>query len=337
MRQVLLLGIDITRFVISISEITNSAGDFGQLSINEAPSFEGDNRLGFWDVGNPASPFFGENNLNKFDVEIFNNGQSVFKGFVQNITANNQARISSIVLSSVIQKTLEKGLIFASADTANPAIIASQICSLYKIPIDEISFSKSSGEYGKNLIVFSAFFKGETSILDGLQMIAELGLARIYNFNNRLHYDFFTIKSADPIATFSDNSSGEVRIHSHPETEIIEKDNAEGYSVEWVGDVSGTKATFGIAENEGKTLSAGWGSPVRIMSLQSAVFVGEQWLAYLNKLHRKLLFDIPINFAKTLSLNDPIAINYRGILTTGDIISIDSSRRVSATVQILTR
>ncbi len=337
MRQVLLLGIDITKFIISISEITNSVGDFGQLAINEAPTLEGDNRLGFWDVGKSASPFFGENDLNKFDIEIINNGQSIFKGFVQNITANNQSRISSITLSSVVQKTLERGLVYASADTANPAVIARQICTLYKIPIDEVSFSKASGLYGKNLIVFSAFFKGETSILDGLQMIAELGLARIYNFNNRLHYDFFNIKAAPPVITFSDQSSGQVRIYSHPETEIIEKDKAEGYSVEWVGDNLGTKATFGITENEGKTLSGGWGNPVRIMTLQSAVFMGEQWLAYLNKLHRKLLFDIPINFAKTLSLNDPIGLDYRGTTTIGDIISIDSSRRVSATVQILTR
>jgi hypothetical protein len=337
MRQVFLINNEITFRIISVEDTPANAGDYGQLIINDLPSMTADNRDGFWDTNNPASPFF-NGRLDKFNVEIFNNGQRTFQGTIQSIEADNANRTAKIVLRSDLQKALEQGIVYASADEATPADMVKEICSLYKIPIDSASFARSNAVYSIDKIVTSAFFQGETTVLDAIQQIAEIGIASVYSVDGRLHFETYQQRSSPPVATFSDLPEDQITIWKHPQINPVEKSTIEGYSVEWVGGQGAPKkAVRGTEDQQGKSISGGYGNPVRIMSFQSAVWIGEQWFEYLNYSQRRINFDIPVELGRSMSLFWPVEVKYRGQTYRGDVVKIGSSSRLKANVEILTR
>ncbi len=98
---------------------------------------------------------------------------------------------------------------------------------MYKIKIDSGSFGASSGIYNTdNALVSASFVKPEFSVLDAIQQIAEIGVARIYNVNDVLFYDIYRQPTSDPFVIFSDehNNADGITLISHPATESIEKE-----------------------------------------------------------------------------------------------------------------
>lgn len=342
MRRVLLFDQDITKYVTAIPAVVYTAGEYGQLVVNDLPNLTGDNRRGFWDTGNQASPFYGATTLNNFPISIENDGVTIFSGRVQQIQADNTTRLANVILKSDVQAKLEKGIVYASSQADTPANLVKEICDLYKIPIDSASFGSSNALYSANLVLVNAFFQGDTDIQGALQTIAEIGCARIYVINGRIHFDAYQEKTADPIFNFSDDTFGAagVLLFSHPATAILEKQPIEGYRVEHMQ--SGNPAIGdGIRGNEnqwGKTISAGVDSPVRIVNQQSAVFIGELWFSYLNRKQVSHTIGIPTRYGKSLGLGMPISYSYRGRPPlTIDITQIDNSAKVQSLVTGVTR
>ena len=135
------------------------------------------------------------------------------------------------------------------------------------------------------------------------------------------------------IFTFSDDTSqiNGVTIYSHPMIEYVEKEPINGYSIVTT---NGT-AIFGNVENQAKTIQAGQDSPIQILSLQAGVWIGEKWIEYMNRNQKRITFDIPSKYAKTVPLGAPITISYSSgnwediVL---DIVSIDNSSDVSGQI-----
>ncbi len=334
MRVVRLLGNEITDKIVEIPALPQTQGDYGQLTINDIPSIKADNRYGYFDRSSSQSPFYGENDLSKFSIEIEIDGEVVWTGGVQSIKPDNASKTSEIFLRSELQAALAKGIVYASLEEDTPANIVAEICSLYKIPIDTSSFSRSNAVYSENSVTFSAFFRGETTVLDAINQVAEFGVAAIFNNKNKLHFELYQERTVAPIITFSDKESGQVRVWSHPDANPLEKETIEGYRIETTTRFT---ATRGTDSQQGKSLNGTMSSPVRITSLQSAVWIGDLWFDYLNKPQERIRFDIPAELGKSMSLGFPITLEYKGKTIIGDVVLIDNSALKKSTIEVLTR
>jgi hypothetical protein len=323
---------DITEHVAAVSQSKATAGDYGQLAINDINELQGVNTRGFWDTNNPISPFF--NSLQDFNtkIEIFLENQNVFTGTISTIKANNESARATVLLKSELQTALEQGIIYASDDQATPSQIIDEIASLYKIKIDNISFSRSSFIYNQNNIFLSAFYQGETTVLKAIENIAQIGIARVYADNNRLHLDVFHDRDDTPLFTFTDDVNTQTNLYSNPQTELLEKEEISGYQIEWIGGAGGNLVTFGNEESRGKQINAGADQPVKIMTLNAAVWIGERWLEYLNSKVEKITFKVAANIGKSLSILDGIRVDYKGRSNIVDIVEIDRSGIVSYNV-----
>jgi hypothetical protein len=335
MRQVFLLGNDISDLIISISEININAGDYGQLTINDLPSIQGNNQRGFWDQTNEYSPFYAESQLSKFTIEIYNEGTFVYKGAIQSIQINNQEKTADITLKSDIQRKLEKGLIYASLPEANPSKMVQEICSLYKIPYDGSSFGKASEIYEADLVRTSAFFKNEGTVQDGIQQILEVGIGRVYSQNGILYYDVFKTKTVDPVFTASDNEDNAegITLFAHPEITTSEKEPITGYNIKYVNG----EAVFGDIEEQGKTIDGSYASPARISTLQAAVWIGERWMDYFSLSQQNISISVPARYGKSFLIDYPIGVEYQGKSYTVDLVSINNSLKLESKLGGLTR
>jgi hypothetical protein len=335
MRQVFLLGNDISDKVVSIPDVVTTAGDFGQLTVNDLPNITGDNQDGFWDNTNQGSPFYGAREISDYDIEIYNKSEKVYIGTIQGIQINNQDKTATVTLKSKIQRALEKGLVYASVENSNPATMIQEICSLYKIDCESASFGRANGVYELDNVRTSALFKNEGTVADGIQQILEIGIGRIYLQNNRLYYDVFREKETPVIFTASDkvdNTNG-VTLFGHPNVTIIEKEPITGYNIKYIQGA----AIFGDTENQGKSIDGSYASPVRIMTLQSAVWIGERWMDYFGKPQQIIDFSIASNYGKAMRITDPIGIEYRGRTFTTDITSINNSLQLESKLGGITR
>jgi hypothetical protein len=129
-----------------------------------------------------------------------------------------------------------------------------------------------------------------------------------------------------------------VQIFSHPQTAIVEKQPIEGYRIENLAPSPQNVALRGSEAQQGKTISAGADSPVKIVNLNSAVFIGELWFSYLNRKQVSHTIGVPVQYGKSLGINYPIAYDYRGRgALTIDITSIDNSSKVMSTITGVTR
>jgi hypothetical protein len=328
MRTITLNGNNITSYILTIPNIENQASDYGQIATLAMPNLVGDNRTYFYDINNPASPFYGAIDLSKYSVEIIDNGLVIFQGTIDSLQSDNTTKQANITLKSDIQRILEEGLIYASdATSSDPATMVREICTLYKIPVNSETFNRSASIYNADNVSTTAFFQGEGTILDGIQQIAEIGCARVYTDNNALSFDVFSTRESDPIATFSDDriDTSYKPLYSHINPQNIPKEPINGYKVEWVG---GFPATFGNSEKQGKTISGTYSNTVRIMTLQAAVWIGEKWLEYFSTPQNLINFRISTKIGRSLRLNYPVQLRYRGINTIVDISSIDNSNIV---------
>jgi hypothetical protein len=333
MRQIYLLNNDISQYVITVADIVLNIGDFGQLTINDLTTLQGDNTRRFWDKSNPASPFYGARELSNYEITIYNDDVLVFTGVIQSLQADNDNKTATITLKSYIQLGLEKGLIYASSAATNPAIMIQEICSLYKIDIDGSSFGRASSIYETDLVRTSALFKNQGKVLDGIQNICEIGIARVYSQFNKLYIDVYDPSDSDSVFTLSDKSYRDsaverrqgVTLLGHPNINTVEKEPINGYNIQCVGGVGGLAAVFGDSTAQGKSIDGSYNSPVRIMNLQSAVWIGERWVSYFANSQYIINCKTQSRYGKSIQLGFPIGIQYRGSEYSADIISLNNS------------
>jgi hypothetical protein len=332
--------IDISKYVMSVSSIEQNAGDYGQITSVDFPDLTGENTTGFWDTTNQASPFFGNVELSKNRIEIINDGVSIFNGVLLAINSDDQSRTAAVTIKSDIQRKLEKDIIFASDDVSTPSAMVENICNLYGIETNPTSFSRSQSVYTQNNIVTSAFFQGETTILNAIQQIAEIGVARAYIYNQKLNFDVFRERNAPSSFLVTDvpRSTNSITLKSNVETENQQKEPKQGYRIEYVGGEGPLAATLGSEEQQEFAISAGSSNSVRINNLVSAIWLGDKWIEYFNKAQQVYTFEVPVEYGKVLQINDPISIEFRGrseILI--DIIGINNTKKVTSTIKGLSR
>ena len=300
---VLLNDEDITQFISGNPLIPQMVGDYGQLTINDLPSMTGINTSFFWDPLNQQSPFYQAQDLTQNRIKLVRNSLTIYDGFIQqiNIAAD---RTSEIILRSFLQEALEQGVIYVSDVPETPTDIVERIASLYEIPIDYISFGAANRVYSQNKILFMSFMDlAELSILEAMQNVAEMAMGRVYVQNNLLKYDVYFDRTAQPVFEITDDPAKTATMYGTPLVSPMEKEKVSGWSIEWVG---------GLAQEgtirQAKTIQAGPDDPIQIMTLQSAVYLGDLWLQYLNTPQNRVTVAIPAPFGESLSLNNPVRV-----------------------------
>ena len=338
-QQVFMNDDDISEFVSAIPALVQQTGEIGQVIINDIPSITGQNRTGFWDAQSICSPFFGTDPA-KFEIRILQDGIQTYRGKIKNVKSDGVSRTAEVTLRSSIQEMLERGCIYVSPDGGEtPADAVRNIASLYKIPINTASFGISAAIYNTdNALVQVVAIDPDASVLEIIQQIADIGVAKVYAMNGFLFYDVFRERTSVPLVQFSDNPTNPdgTTLFSHPVTEISEREKVFGYSIQTMqGPV-----TFGTDDQQGRSISAGADSPVRIPTLQAGVIFGDLSLEYLNKVQRRITFQVPKRIGRELPIDAAVSVEYTSrdwTITTLDIIALDNSNKVFSVITGLTR
>jgi hypothetical protein len=342
MQQVLLLENDIGDFVSQVPGVELNAGEFGQVVTAPIPSITGNNVTGFWDTQNQASPFFGAMSLDGYQIQIINDGQITFTGSILNINADYESLTANVNLRSDFQTALESGCIYVSPlEGETPSQAAANILTLYDIPVDAGSFAAATSIYSDdNVLIRIQSLLPDQTILGVLQLIADVGVARISLSAGVVRYDVYNPDlDTESLYTFSNdvrNPDGCTILEPSPNTEDLQKDLTQGYTVEWAGTPT---ADFGADTARKKTVSGPSDGVLQIMNFQAAVWIGERWLAYLQRPQRRVTVTVPVEIAKQLDVGYPVSIQYGrwGAPLLIDIVLINASEKVAATIGGVTR
>lgn len=337
-RKVYLFTTDVSQYVIDVPNIVQSTGEFGQLTINEIPSFTGNSIAGFWDVNNPVSPFYGAgSDLSGYTITIELDGVNVFVGSVLSIETSNHDGTSTVSLQSSLQKAMERGAIYASPAPETPSEAVAGILNFYLIPYDPGSFAASTAIYDADLVVCEVrAIDPNLKVIDLLQNVLDIGVARLYSLNGVLFYDVYQTQTQASLATFSDAVAGPVTIYSHPISGWVQKDQITGWSIDTV---VGTFTTGNTAQ-QGKSISAGVDAPVRLLDANSAVWIGDAWISYLNQPQKRIEFGIPAAYGKSLPIGSAVTLEYNSMnwdTTILDLIEIENTTRVMSRIVGVTR
>ncbi len=330
-RQVFLLGNEVSR-IIEIPPLTQSTGEVGQVTRNDIPSFIAENSTGFWDPLAQNSPFFNGDPSN-FDVEIKKDGKTIFEGKIKNINSNNAARTAEVTLRSGLQILLERGIIYVSVVKETPADAVKNIASLYKIPVNASSFAAANVAYDLNLVFVTVNLqKPEMTAMAAMQQLADIGNARIYSQNGVLNFDTSLPRTGVSIFTFSDDKKDRITLYSHPEMEIVEKDKSKGYRIETLRGAVSLGAEF----EQSRSISAGPEAPIRIVSRQAGIYLGDRRVDYQQQFQRRITFDIPASVADELLLGMAVGLNYTSNNWKSQIMDISKIEPGSLTTSKIT-
>lgn len=337
-QRVYLFNSDITEFVVDIPNLTITAGEYGQVTVAPLTGFTGNNARGFWDKRNQASPFYGATDFSTYGVRVENDGQTVFDGSILDILPSAQDRTADVQLRTPLMTALESGCVYASDDfngdddTVSPAKAISQILTQYSIPFDPGSFAAADTYYSSFNVDIRVVALGNQSIMSMIQRIAEIGIARVYLSDNLVRLDVYNPDlDLAPLYTFSDfpqNPDGCTFLVAPPNPEPIQKDKITGYSVEWATPNSALWANFGDDTALKKTISAGADSDIQIVDSDTAVWVGAQWLAYMQRPQDLIRWTTRSVIGKQLSLGYPVALQYSrwgSSAITVDLVSINNA------------
>lgn len=329
MITVTLVGQDISKQIQALPVLPIASGMFGQLSISALPDLIGLNETGFWDIQNPASPFYGAPSLNGFTITVTNDGIQVMSGTIQSIVADYTSGTATVTVRGSLQAALEKGCEYVSDVGVTPSFIASDLLQLYGFTIDPGSFAAAEAIFAAdNVSLYARFLSPDVSIQEALQQLCELTCSRIYVVNDVFYMDAYQELTTSPITTFQDrhDTGAPITIWSQggPIVSDIEKEAADGYVVQWSGS---PQASYGNSTAARKTISGANDQPLRITDFDTAVWIGRQWLSYLNRPQQQIQFGIPPSFGAQLQLGFPVAIDYQLWVdpVTIDIIAIDNS------------
>lgn len=337
-RQVIMAGVDVSQYVLSVTDVVPEAGDYGQVLSTTIPQLTGLAEL--FDPGNPESPFYGMLDVRDMPIQILNRGVQTFSGSVLSLTTDGAGRSVAVALRTEIQRTLEGGLIYISPEDQTPAAAFRAICDVYGIAYNVDSINRAEAVYGPNNVYVRVRNPlPDMTILDGFQRLCEIGVARIYGLDGELYMDAWSDNSADTgsLLTVSDALAADYPLLSRPSSERLNKQKMDGYVVEWIGDVEGSNTR--LSGSNMRTISGSQDQPVRIQTRKAAVWIGEQWLAYLNRAQDRITFKIPVDVARSIPLNAPLTLSYSqwGADRIVDITRIQASGLVSGELTGISR
>lgn len=340
LKQVYLSGIDISNYVADFSVIPQQVGEYGQVTINSLQSLTGINQDGFWDSLNPASPFYGVVNLNAFELVVTLEGVTIFSGEIISIVADNQTRTADVIVRDALQQKMEHGCEYASEAPESPALAIANICDLYLIPFDNASFGRANALYSADSVVVSCYLlRPDLTTIEVIQMLCELGCARVWSQEGTLYIDVYRDdRDVSPVVIIQDDVATyrTATLWQAPMVTPIEKEKTTGYAITWVGG----ETTFGPDSASRKSINGGNDQPIRVQTLQSAIWIGEKWLSYLSAPQKRVEVVTDAQIGRALALLYPIEIEYtRGNWANiiADTVVIDNSDKLVSRIVALTR
>jgi hypothetical protein len=336
-----LLGQDVSNLIQGLPALPLASGTFGQLCVSNLPELVAINDSGFWDIQNPASPFYGAPSLSGYTIDVYNGGVLVMAGTIQSIMADYASATATVMIRGSLQAALEQGCEYVSTNGATPSALVSDLLTVYGFAVDPGSFGAAEAIFAAdNVSLYARFLDPALSIMDALQMVCELTCSRIYVVNDVFYMDTYTTLTTDPIVTFQDRrETGQpntIWSKGGPSTTDLEKEASGGYVVQWAGSPD---ASFGNTTSARKTISGKNDQPLTITDFDTAVWIGRQWNTYLNRPQQQITFGVPPDYGAQLALGFPVAIDYHrwaGAVTV-DLIGIDNSDPAVTTLTGLTR
>jgi len=323
---VYLNDVDISQYVQGNSfALTSAKGEVGQVLINPIPSLVGIDTDGFWNVRNPASVFYNVNDFSVYQIDIYEDDLLIFTGFVQNINRQSDIKVQ-VDLQTELQQILQKNIIYSSGSAyKNPAEIFIEVCIQYKITYDPVSTFEASNLYNTNSVVCSAYaLKSDISILSFLEALAQVGVASIYAIGNTLYFSIYnTTKSS--VYTLTDSVLDDrLYLLDSPSIATIQKEIPTSYSITYRDDTISEEQdqTYEYGDQANSfSIQAGGSDLVIIQSTQSAVWIGEQWLAYLGSTNVETVIPIGTRLARDLKVGYPITIRLEGAIDLDVVIT----------------
>lgn len=314
MISVTILDYDVSQYIVGNSfELIRAKSEPGQVLINAMPSLQGIDIDGFFNPLNPASIFYGVNDLSIYPVKIYQYDVLIFDGFLQKIERNAD-RTVSLSLQTELQKTLDRNIIYNSGDTpVTPVDIFIEVCELYNIDYDTVSCNMSRAVYQLNGVqVTASILEPTVTLLAFFEQLSQIGIASIYSIGNKLYYDIQETAEQLPVLTLSNGyEQSSYYILSPPIITSLQKQFIAGYAVTYYDPLlSKTDLTQSFGDQQNAfALSGGLNDPITIRSLQSAVWLGEQWLEYLTLTENLITMDIRTPIARELKIGYPIRLD----------------------------
>ena len=325
-RTVLISGYDMTKFIVNIPSITQEKSDYGQLAISESITLTGDNSTGIWYVDNMYSFFFSKD-VSTMDIKIYNRDILEYDGTINTINTNRQT--AEITCKTDLYKAMNTRAYYIS-ENDTPAQICKDILEYYGYTCDSASFQKSidvHAYYGVYCIVQYAYgLESSITLLDLLQSLADIGIARLYIVNGVFYYEAYDYADVPDVSIYIEDK----HIATDVETSNYENNRIDKYSITYYNGANDETVTGGTGSETSSTKNLDYGinNPIRITSLASAVYIGERYLELSRKNKNSVSIGIFKEIASPLSLKSTIAItnqNMGWIDRQIEILSIDNS------------
>ena len=321
MKKVFMLGYDITQFIIEISSIPISKADIGQLSISENIKIKADNKSNFWNIKSKYSPLYSKH-LENIKIEIYDDEKLIVNANILDISINND--YADVTLKNEINTIMDTICIYIS-EIVSPAEITEKLLIHYGFKCDNASFSMSKKIHEYNGVKVCITLNGvntDMSVLNVIQQLANIGVARIYFCNNKFYYEAYN--------NISENMS-EIYIEKKNIIKTIEikSINNKEYDKYQIVTVSGTYTGGNTNSiNPIKTLDYSISNPIKIYS--GAHYIGESYLNISKNNKYNISFAVSKNIGNIISLNTKIRIinNKSDSLNSIEIMNIDNSNKL---------
>jgi len=330
--RVELIGNDISRFVASAPAIDSQAGEYGQLTVSPLPQLTGQNTTGFWDSRNPGSPFHNVSDLSIFTIDVYRDDVLEYTGGIDTITPAGNGTTAAVTLRSALQKGMESGCIYVTADDdETPATAIRNILELYKVPIDSGSFGAAETILASfNVYCAVALVRPDLTVMDAVQQLAQMGVCALYAYGGKAYLDAYDGTVGTSIYTFSDSHVTPTTIWSRPQTEPARKAAVAGYSI---GTTAG-RVSFGTSTDTGLTIEAGPDSPIKLLSLNAGIYTGETWSLFMSQASQRIRFETSPAIARSLPLGATVTLDRtaESWSVEGRVVGITAGTGVSSTV-----
>lgn len=325
-------GIDITEYLTEYPTIPFGRSNYGDFPSLGNISIDLDNTNQLFNPQNDKSFFYG-NNWQGWDSKIYEvSGEDlIWEGVLSNLSISNNMKKTSLSMLNRFTLYLDKIIPYYSEDLKSPAEIAKNICILYGIPYDNASFTRSANIQELNGVIISANinFENNLNLYDGLKMLADVGVARLYIWKNKLYYDTYDQDYSNSLIYVPNNVIWKI-----DPLQTLDRNPLTSYSIVTE---SGVAITGGVETDEGnlKTLDLSYNNPFSTASLTGANYIGNTYMEISQKTIYQVDIQMKRGYALILEPTSKLNINLPPYIydTNFEIMNIDNSGNLYSNIQ----